>query len=418
MNRLLKVVLLSCCFVLCIGIAYSFAGEVDILVQKLVEKGVLTHGEAQQIITETKEEVRAELAAGKSPSVPTWVQNMKLGGDLRLRFEQSMPSGTSQDRHRGRIRLRLGLDTKINDQLKAGIRIATGTGEQTSTNQTFTGGFQGKAIYLDQAYLTYMPQFSFANISLTGGKMSNPFYATDLMWDGDVTPEGVAMQAELPLKGLGATLFSNIGTFFLYESSSSYDEPIIVAAQGGLKGKLLGRDYKTGVTYYDFANLKGNTVATIFPGKQVNTNTLTGTAYKYDFNIVDINAEYKPFEINLLGKTLPVTVFGNYLMNVADGIASDDDSGWTTGFKLGSAKKKGDWQFDYAYKVLQKDAMVGELVDSDFHGGGTNGRGNKFGLAYGLLDNTTLNLTYFNTWEEKGSKSHNDLVQVDVVSKF
>ena len=54
------------------------ASEVDILVQKLVEKGILTPGEAQQVVAETKEEVRKDLAKGTSASVPQWVQNIKM----------------------------------------------------------------------------------------------------------------------------------------------------------------------------------------------------------------------------------------------------------------------------------------------------------------------------------------------------
>jgi len=46
-----------------IGIGYCFAGEIDTLVNKLIEKGVLTPGEAQQIITETKEEVKKETSS-------------------------------------------------------------------------------------------------------------------------------------------------------------------------------------------------------------------------------------------------------------------------------------------------------------------------------------------------------------------
>lgn len=394
------------------------AGEIDILVDKLVEKGVITHGEAQQILTETKEEMRVQLEKGEVDALPQWIQNMNFGGDLRLRYEQAMSSGTAQDRHRGRFRLRFGFDTKINEKLKAFVRLASGTGEQTSTNQTFTGGFANYDIDIDQAYLKYSDKLAGADYSLLGGRMKNPFYATDLMWDGDVNLDGVAASLEYPLEGLNAKLFGNIGAFFLYESSSQTDEPHIEAFQGGLSGMLFDRKYKTGVTYYNFRNLKNKSVATIFPGKQTNKNTLNGGTYQYDFDIVDLNAEYTPVEIDLFGKTLPMKLYGNYLVNVADHVSSDDDSGWTLGFKLGSAKKKGDWEFGYAYKVLEKDAMVAELVDSDFHGGGTNARGHKFGFGYGLLDNTTFNITWFDTWQETGSKNHKDTLQLDVVTKF
>ena len=41
-----------------LGMCFSYACEIDLLLQKLVDKGVLTAGEAQQIGTETKEQVK------------------------------------------------------------------------------------------------------------------------------------------------------------------------------------------------------------------------------------------------------------------------------------------------------------------------------------------------------------------------
>ena len=256
----------------------AFAGEIDILVQKLVDKGILTGAEAQQILVETKEEIKKQTAKGENPSLPQWLQTMKLNGDFRLRFEQQMTPGegtATQDRHRGRYRLRLGLESKVNDRLKVGLRLASTEGEQTSTNQTFKNGFDGKEIDIDQAYAEYAAPFKNADLKFVGGKMPNPFYCTDLMWDGDITPEGVAFKIEKPITQ-NNTFFANGATFFLYESSSSYDEPTIFGIQTGLLGKFMERDYKMGVTYYDFHNFTGTglTVANIFPGKQVNTNKI------------------------------------------------------------------------------------------------------------------------------------------------
>jgi polyhydroxyalkanoate synthesis regulator phasin len=45
----------------------AYASEIDILVRKLVDKGVLTPGEAQQVLNETKEEVKINLAKGEAP---------------------------------------------------------------------------------------------------------------------------------------------------------------------------------------------------------------------------------------------------------------------------------------------------------------------------------------------------------------
>jgi hypothetical protein len=131
---------------------------------------------------------------------------------------------------------------------------------------------------------------------------------------------------------------------------------------------------------------------------------------------VDFNAEYNPLTIDLFGKTLPVKLYGNYLKNIAHGVRYD--KGWLVGFQLGKAAAPGDWDFGYSYRVLQADAMIAELVDSDFHAGGTNGKGHKFSLNYMLLKNTSLGLTFFNTWQDTGTKNYKNILQVDLNFKF
>src|SRR3990167_3809922 len=103
------------------GVA-SAASEVDILLDKLVEKGVLSDVEAGLIrreIAETKETRNKELA---KEIVPDAARNWKWSGDIRLRDEirnreqQSRTSSTDAsqvpnlDTNRQRIRFRIGAE--------------------------------------------------------------------------------------------------------------------------------------------------------------------------------------------------------------------------------------------------------------------------------------------------------------------
>ncbi|MDD5771452.1 MAG: putative porin, partial [Candidatus Omnitrophica bacterium] len=87
MKRLLTVMFLGVFCLMGAGIRYSYAGEIDLLLQKLVDKGVLTGAEAQQVKYETQEQVKKEIATAKSSSLPEWLQKIKLKGDLRLRYQ-------------------------------------------------------------------------------------------------------------------------------------------------------------------------------------------------------------------------------------------------------------------------------------------------------------------------------------------
>jgi len=159
MKKFLAVLAASGFTVLCL-VGSSFAGEIDLLLQKLVEKGVLTAGEAQQVKAETKEEIRKEISQAKYDLLPEWLQKVKMKGDFRLRYAYTKQKGIKDD-SKGQVRVRLGLDTKINDQMKVGIGMATGsTSNPRSTNATIAdsnGPAAFKSIILDYAYGSYLP---------------------------------------------------------------------------------------------------------------------------------------------------------------------------------------------------------------------------------------------------------------------
>ena len=89
--------------------------------------------------------------------------------------------------------------------------------------------------------------------------------------------------------------------------------------------------------------------------------------------------------------------------------------------KLNKARDPGSWEFFYNYRELEADAVVGQLSDSDFIGGGTDGRGHKFGYTYQIRKNTQGSLTYLHNEDDTGSNGR-DLdyrrFQADLKLKF
>src|SRR5687767_7202121 len=69
--------------------------------------------------------------------------NLTFYGDLRLRYEVDWDSHTAagdprDDRHRGRLRARAGLNYRFSDAWSAGVRLRTGDSRsQTSPHLTF-----------------------------------------------------------------------------------------------------------------------------------------------------------------------------------------------------------------------------------------------------------------------------------------
>lgn len=117
-----------------------------------------------------------------------------FSGDFRLRDEPFFggPSNQSLDQNRERFRLRFNVTAKLNDDFGGGFSLASGDiNDPTSTNQTATGFYTRKAIAIDKAYVDYSPR-GFHVLTLIGGKFGYPWYNTELTWDKDLNPEGVA----------------------------------------------------------------------------------------------------------------------------------------------------------------------------------------------------------------------------------
>jgi hypothetical protein len=133
-------------------------------------------------------------------AVENFVGRFRLIGDIRVRGDgifQSYPgcNATSAgricaDRNRVRLRVRFGMEGKLNEDFVGGFAIATGSlADPTTTNEDLTNFFDRKTIGLERGYITYKP-VAHKWLALTGGKFTYPWLRTSLTMDPDITPEG------------------------------------------------------------------------------------------------------------------------------------------------------------------------------------------------------------------------------------
>ena len=426
MKRIALIIALIGMVSITLGLGNSRAGEVDILINKLVEKKILSQSEASQLLDEMQKEMsrqkeeikqmaseaaKAE-AKGASVKLPSWVENTKFKGDFRLRYQRE---DTENDgipaRTRARIRLRAGVESKVNDQWKAGFGLATGGTDPRSTNQTLDNEFETPDIRLDYAYAKYSPN---KMISISGGKIKNPIWgAKDLLWDGDITPDGVAAGIETKISP-NVEFFATPAFFILEEFANSKKDPAMGLIQPGINWKVTDKvNFKIAGTYYDFYNVKGSNMAVHSSG----TNSTVGGLWIYDYDSIAADAE---LGVKLSGMLPYFGLFGQYV----NSDASADNTGWLAGFKAGhkSVKDMGQWQFVYNYRKLEKDAWPDWLPDSDFYGGGTGVKGSEFEFTIGLYKNVTFGIDYYMTEPIRlapGALSQDQtILQADLVVKF
>ena len=120
-------------------------------------------------------------------------------------------------------------------------------------------------------------------------------------------------------------------------------------------------------------------------------------------------------ELGFEAADMPVTVYADFVTNTE---ADDHEQGYIFGAIFNKAKAPGSWAAGYSYRELQADAVMGALTNSDFIGGGTDGKGHAVNAAYQASASSQFVLTYLmNTKGLQGGHDFNRL-QADLKIKF
>ncbi len=414
------------------GIACAAKDKVDVLLEKLVQKGVLTNEEAasvrQEVIETEPSEVKPVAASINEAQtkelakaiLPKWVQNMTWGGDIRLREEARNGTGSGNDVNLQRIRFRLGVETKVTQDLLVAARLATGSSaDPVSTNQSFNTSFNRVSFLLDRAYLAYTPALSgIDQVKLTGGIIENPFWTvSEVVWDEDLNFDGAAMHVHSDLGP--ASVFVNAGVFSLQTAIT--EAASLWSIQGGTSIRpfphsdddvLNNSTLRGALAYHDYKNvtnpLSESTALTTAGGLKGNTS---GTQ---DFNLMDAS-----FQVASQFDWLPAKAWTEWVHNTA---VESGNNGFQVGLGVGKAKTPFDlkegWEAAYYFERLEPDATFGAFAGSDFGAGGTNHRGNVWSIKLAVLKNSQLSFKYYSAEEVKRPKSHEDRFQVDWMTKF
>lgn len=301
-----------------------------------------------------------------SQAVPglDWVDsntNLTFFGDLRLRYEVDWDShkanGTLRDdRHRGRLRARAGFNYAFSDEWSLGARVRSGNSRsQQSPHLTFVTDDGGRDD-LDFVADRYFVQFARERISTWAGRNSLSFWQqTELFWDEDVTPAGLAGTYN---SGLGAgKLTASAGAFYLPDGG--YD----------LNGQMLAGQLKYAA-----------------PTKIGQWAAAAGLHYingeKGARNLLNRNGE-RDYLIGVAGaqwgnrwKDVPITMgadlfynFKNYrAADVAPFPAAGKDQvlGYVFSMQLGQLKERHDWLLGYYYAHIETFSVNASYAQDDW----------------------------------------------------
>ncbi|MEY2840374.1 MAG: hypothetical protein RJB60_2673 [Pseudomonadota bacterium] len=444
----------------------------------------VSEGMRAQIRDEVKEEVIAQAKAERwgVPGAPSWINNIKIDGDIRLRHQHDSASGnntgagtyviadvlnsngisrspdsatyavndakdllptasTADSRDRARLRMRLGLSAKVTDEVGVGLRLATGSAtDRVSTNQTMGQNFNKYPLFVDRAFVRIDPA---PWVSFQGGRIPNPWFASEMTWSENLNFEGFATTLRRPVVDDGVAPFLTLGYFPLREASPpGRNSRSLWGAQLGTSLELNARTHlKFGLAYYSYNNIegrsdsdytllssgisvgqrygryeypvglrqRGNTVFETNPLLTFNGDVIKptwGLAYRFKPLVLTAAAElthFSPFNILLSAEYANNTAFSAadfHKRADATFYGKVNPGGSGEGYQLKLAvgdtevRDFNDWQLAFGYRRVGSDAVLDAFTDSDLGMGGTNLRGYTLGLNYGLYRNTTLGMKY------------------------
>ena len=396
--------------------ANAIAQSSDALLDKLVQKGILTADEAKDLRNETKKEFDKSYAAKSGLSA--WVSSLKFNGDFRARYDgvyqdqsNSGPGTATEDRHRFRYRLRFGATADMSDHFEVGVRLGSGEvgsaapslgGSPYSANTTLNNDASRKFIFVDLAYARWKPADWF---SADVGKMNNAFWFTDMVMDPDYNPEGAQQKATLVLhkdQKIGFTA----GEFVILENYNAggtgpNNDPFLFMGQIDWSAKWTDKlSSRVGVAAYAFDHQNAGSTNLESFLNQGGTPAFGPGAQNFNPVIVRGEVTYTLDSFPCFSGAFPITVGAEYANNPGAHSLPTGDQAYNLGVVLGSARKKGNWQLSYNYKNIGTAAVWHGINDDDFGfnaKGGTDVRGHQAIASYRVFDPMTFNVRFMRT---------------------
>jgi hypothetical protein len=442
-----------------------------------------------QIRDQVKQEVLAQAKTerwGDPGTLPAWLDRVKLYGDVRVRgradyydpnnaeflnFQKLNNDGygtplddavsfpplqnTRNDRYRGQVRARLGVEADLGAGFTTGIRLAAGNElDPVSTNADLSTALGNKSFNLDRAYVQYEGDAlgTGGTLKIDAGRFANPFYSTDLVWDEDVNFDGFAVGYRQPvLDQLDA--WAAVGLFPLQEFAFSSRDQVLYGGQVGVDWRPYDdAAFKLGVAYYDFNNVLGDPRAfdpddrrrnSSVPAFLQSGNSLwdvgdKGNPATDSDDLVAFGLASKFQELNVTASLdlsmfdpIHVVLTGDVVANLGydkdkvttrvgeDGRKSGN-MGYLARVLVGypDIKHGNDWNASFTYKYLESDAVIDAFTDSDFHNGGTNAKGFILAGNYGVVDDVWLGLRWLSSDAISGPKFSVDTLMLDLNARF
>ena len=450
----------------------AFSGTaLDPTLELLVQKGIISREEAEKAMAES-----ALLHTNEMPAIDSskWIinkalKNIQIYGDVRTRYEYreaQVPDEGKIELNRWRLAARIGLRGEAFDNYYYGFRLETSSNPRSSwiTLGGSSPGPFGKSntgIAIGQAYLGgHWGDW----LDISVGKMANPFFTTQMVWDPDLNPEGFAERLHYNIGQ--ANFFLNLGQFLYQDKNPAeataglvsglpqHEETIFMLGwQGGVNYEFT-KDIsaRLGATLYQYLGVvktnpatstdftfvgeggflgpgTGTINGTAGPNNQTGINHLTVLEVPFQLDFLIHPWKNYPLSLRLFGDVAynldgkeraqeAAAAYANYLSINNATIApfapqTSDVKAYQFGVSIGSSNaiglvteqlsRKHAWEARVYWQHIEQYALDPNLLDSDFFEGRGNLEGLFVGAGYGISDNlfATFHYGYANRINDK-----------------
>lgn len=306
------------------------------------------------------------------------IPGLDVSGDMRVRQEWNDVPG--RDRSRTAVRARLRASYAISDHFAVGTQIATGDPDDPNSTDVTLGSFVDDfQVSLDQAWIRYTN----GGFTAYAGKFPQIFQRTDMLWDGDVSPQGAAISYGADL---GGPRVDARGIYFVIDEAAVARDSDMLGGQLALSAPL-GSSLKAGLTgsYYHY---RLGSVAGADAG-DFRGNLLSGGRYLSDYHLVE---GIGTLNWTGLGESRPISFTADYVRNL--GAAVPGDTAFNLELAAGRTAKPGDWRIAYNYSEVEVDAVLAAFSHDNIDLS-TNYRLHGVGIGYVPAPHLQLDLAWY-----------------------
>lgn len=305
------------------------------------------------------------MASANELNLSNFITNTKFSGDARVRYQ----ADSEEETDKIDARLRLNLNTKINDNFSFGARVRL-------AERKLGAGTSREAVQTERLFMNYKT----GNHNLTVGRMGTPIHILSNMII-DTNVDGIAYSTKIQDTQIKA------GYLMLKRTEDK------IADSNNMF-------YAQGVHTMNLGDNKLDLEASVYLEQEGTELTVFTLGAQYTMNL----GEGQALEMTRLRAQL--------IMSDED----DDNMGYTAGVLFGSKSlnKKGAWQGEIEYKVLEAAAFIGATdleskLDQQII---------KLGALAYIAPNTNLEVTYEMIEKESTGDTMNNILSVILNHSF